>query len=712
MTVTKVDSVKANGTDSATTSAINTTGAAVLVAIMDYYYAGPGSQPGVPPLFYDNKGNKWIQGTLRQQSAGAHVMFRCVAPIVGTNHIFYTTANGSYASCLVLALATDAASITFDASKESGATQSSGTSISPGSLTSSAGNAVFVTGCQNGGTAPTAGSSFTTEQSYAFVASTSIGGGIAWKYNAGAASTENPSWSWSTNVNNDGNASMMAFIEGGNLSWGVDDFLSKEIVPRDNGQTYSVITYSGTYNASGTTPVTIEVQIEQNGAGTVLQAYTALSNMTLVAGHWFGTMQTPKGDGYQIKARFKNGGGTVISTSSATTNFWGVGTLGEQSGQSHLPHMEDDVNSPPSANAGGRVFDGTSWTNPAGNGNIALLNGLVSLFAGTGLGGTDEPFGMVRTGIGGAGWGVDGGGAHDGGYYSGGQWSLDTSWYQPMPLLRRKTSALREHKPPNYVFVAGGSSDAVFGRTYAQIYADEQTVRGLINTWHGLSSSQLPWLVLTNARALDGTSAAAWQTCKDADLAMAANQTNCKLIANLVDLALADEYHLTAIAYGHACCRSAQSIGKFYGATSIDGVSLLFVSGNRYYGSADIYLTTNESTQLNKADGTTTGASLTGFEASSDGFSTPLTISSTAFVQPNKIKLTLSTPPANGDNVVVRYLYGAAPTITTPTYDSLFPVGDNLYKTLLYSNSQTGNWAITAGNSPASVTLLHNTEVL
>lgn len=711
MTVTKIDSVKTNGTNGSTSSSINTTGSAVLSAVINYYVAGAGAQAGVPPLFFDNKGNKWTQGTLHTQAVGGHVMYRCVAPIVGAGHTFSTTANGCFVSCLVLALATDQPSISFDSGKESGATQSSGTSISPGSLTSSAGGATFITGAQNGGTAPVAGSSFTTEQSYAFVASTSIGGGIAWKYNSGAASTENPSWTWSSNVNNDANASMMAFIEGGNLSWGVDDLDSLEIVPHDLGQSYATITYSGTYNAGGTTPVTIEIQIERNGTGTVLQAYTAISSMTLVAGHWFGTMPTPAGDGYQIKARCKDGGGNVISTSSATTNWWGVNKLGAQSGQSHLPHMEDDVSSPPAANMGARIFDGTSWIHPAGNGNIALLNGLVAEFAGQGLGGTDLPFGMVRTGIGGAGWGVDGGGAHDGGYYSGGQWTADTAWYEPMPLFRRKTSTVR-NRIIHYIFVSGGSSDAVFGRTYAQIYADEQTVRGLINTWLGVTSSQLPWLVLTNARALDGTANSAFQTCKDADLAMAANQTNCYLISSMVDLALQDNYHLTALGYGHANCRSAQSIAKLYGATALDGVSLLFVSGQRYFGSTDIYLTTNELTQLNKADGTTTGTSLTGYEASSDGFSTNLTISSTAFVQPNKIRLRLSVAPADVDNVVVRYLYGSAPTITTPTYDSLFPVGDNLYKTLLYSNSQTGHWPITASISPTSVTLLHNVEVL
>lgn len=695
MTISKITSGKAAAAATATISGLNTAGSNIFLAVVNYYVLG------TAPSFTDSKGNSWTPTTLKTQSVGAHIVYYCINPLTDSSHSFTASGVGSFPSVAVIALSTNAPSIALDVGKIATATQSSGTTINPGSLTPSAANALLVAACESGGTAPTCSLSYTTEESYAYVPGTSFGTGIAWKFDA-TATARDPQWSWSTNVNGDASATHLVFLEGSYLPWAVNDLLSGEVVAVDNGQTYATISFSGTYDASGTVPVTIEVQIEKNSDGTVYQAYTALSSTIISGGNWSGTLQVPRGDGYRLKARAKDGGSSVIATSSASTNRWGVGYVGAQAGQSHLPRMEDDVgtggNAPPAANAGGRTFNGTTFSAPVGNGNIALLNGMVAGAAGQGLGGSDIPFCIVRTGIGGAGWGIDGGGTHDGGYYSGYFWTATGSpSYAPCVVFAAKVGPLRNKF--NWLFFLGGSSDAALGQSFATLYADMQTTRGNINTIIGLSSAQLPVFVAVNAQdAASGDTDVNWQKCKDADTKFVINETNCFYAGNCYDLTLLDEYHLIPTAYGHLGSRVAQSVLKWLGFVSSDGGSLIIASGLRFKGSANIILTLTGAAlaQLNKANGSTTGTSLTGFEVSSDGFTTPLTISATAFVQPNKVVLTLSAAPADGDSVVTRYQYGKAASITTPVYDSIQPGGDTLYRSLLPTNSQSGNIAITA----------------
>lgn len=673
MTWSKIASTKYNNHDNGgTTPAIDTSTANLIVVTVRWY------TPAAEPVFSDSKGNTWIAKTLRTQTVGSMRKYYCITPTVGTGHTFSLTGTGNVPDCHVLALRTDSAgSISYDVGKEAGTSQSSGTSIQPGSLTPSANNAVMVIGCESGGTAPTIDSSFAREEVDAYVAPSQFGGLIAWKEKA-TAGAENPTINWSTNVNGDASVDMLVFLAGITTPIGITTtFADGETIPVDNGQVYASVAVSFTWDQGLTTPDAVELQGYLADGTTISQAWFSPQAQPSFSGSpSTATWRLPGGKIQKIKVRTK-AGVSVIETSAASSNSMnGVGTVLAQCGQSHHTKAESTVSSPPAANASGKLFDGTTWSAPAGNGNIAQLNSLVAGKAGQGCGGTDWPFAIVTTGVGGAGWSQNDSGI--------GSW-LTAGGTAPFGLFKTKVAAVRGGKV-NGIIAIGGSSDASEGKTQTEIYTDQQTVRAAINSWIGLTSAQLPWYYVVNGRANDagGTTDAEWNGLMVTDTTFPLTETNAPLVACFHDLPLIDEYHLTAAGYATGGHRIAQGILKAMGAAAYDGASLRVTSAYRLSGSADIFLpvTSDAGYVLTATDGSKDGASLTGFDVSIDGFTNLLTIASTLF-SGNLIRIRLAAAPPNGATVQVRYLYGALPTLTKIVFDNLTPGGDSQGRPLL-----------------------------
>jgi hypothetical protein len=86
-----------------------------------------------------------------------------------------------------------------------------------------------------------------------------------------------------------------------------------------------------------------------------------------------------------------------------------------------------------------------------------------------------------------------------------------------------------------------------------------------------------------------------------------------------------------------------------------------------------VTVTHEAGTALRSKGLSSSGSSLTGFLVFGNG--SAATISSTAFTQPNRIVLTLSSAPTGP--VTLSYLAGANPTITNPVYDDQAPQSDS-----------------------------------
>lgn len=174
---------------STTTSAINTTGANLIIIAC--------SGNGVVASPTDSKSNTWTALTSRTSGViGATRIFYCLNPTVGSGHTF-TCASG-FPTVTVTAWSGAATSSVFDV--ENGATSSSATSLATGSVTPANANSLIIaaigmsdqmtgTGAINGG--------FTVANAIYGQPGVTEGGGQAYLIQTSAAAA-NPTWSnWS-----------------------------------------------------------------------------------------------------------------------------------------------------------------------------------------------------------------------------------------------------------------------------------------------------------------------------------------------------------------------------------------------------------------------------------------------------------------------------------------------------------------------------------
>lgn len=183
MAFTLIGSVKAEeGT--LPTPSLDTTGADLIILAVGYYGSSGAPTPS------DSKGNTWTGLTLRTESGLSAVrLYYCAAPTVGTGHTF-NLSGGSYRSLTVLAFS-GAHATPYEA--ESGASNGTAGTATPGSITPSESGCLFVSA-----NASFYASGFGVSSPFSIAQTTGSGVctvSIAYEIQT-TATARNPSWSY------------------------------------------------------------------------------------------------------------------------------------------------------------------------------------------------------------------------------------------------------------------------------------------------------------------------------------------------------------------------------------------------------------------------------------------------------------------------------------------------------------------------------------
>lgn len=179
-------------TNSITSSAIDTTGADLLVAVTNHYIGGGGSL-----TLSDSKGNTWTPLTLRSVGSGRSRMYYAKNAIVGTGHTFTATGTGSFPVVAVQAFSGSDLTSPFDVENGVSDTSIFLTSGQPGSVTPSLNNELIIAGQANlnsNGGASSIDSGFTKTDGVDR-APNGLGVAIAYLIQT-TATAANPTWSW------------------------------------------------------------------------------------------------------------------------------------------------------------------------------------------------------------------------------------------------------------------------------------------------------------------------------------------------------------------------------------------------------------------------------------------------------------------------------------------------------------------------------------
>lgn len=173
-----------------TTSALNTTGANLIVVVAAYDSAATLS---------DSLGNTWNGLTAYSHGSDNYTkIWYCYAPTVGSAQTFTLSISYGY---LAVAAFSGATTTPFDI--ENGAYTTGGVSLQTGSITPSIDNELIISGLCFGGnsSAPSVDSGMTITDSTTASQNVSYGGALAYKIQTTAAAI-NPTWSWTTSEAN------------------------------------------------------------------------------------------------------------------------------------------------------------------------------------------------------------------------------------------------------------------------------------------------------------------------------------------------------------------------------------------------------------------------------------------------------------------------------------------------------------------------------
>jgi hypothetical protein len=179
-------------TTTATSQAITSTGAALLVATV-HYSAFSGSLG----THSDTYGNTWVPLTAYVQSGNtAVVIYYCLNPTTGTGHTFTinSAASASIYPSVTLA-AYGGGTYAFDA--QNGATTASASALNSGSVTPAGAATLFISAVTLQATSAHAASGFTVYQNPDFVTSTAMEGVAASYYTTSTAAAA-AAWTWTT----------------------------------------------------------------------------------------------------------------------------------------------------------------------------------------------------------------------------------------------------------------------------------------------------------------------------------------------------------------------------------------------------------------------------------------------------------------------------------------------------------------------------------
>ena len=186
----KANTLATPGSGGGTTSAIDTTGADLLIVGVSAYADNTATNPT------DSKGNSWTALTRSPVNDPSCRFFYALPGTVGTGHTFTWSSAGSYPVIMVLAFGGVGAS-PFD--KENGARGVTVSSLATGSVTPVEDGELLVSiwaGLETG-TNPSCDNGFSLVDSVAFGNGNNCPGASAYLVQATAAAI-NPTWSWTT----------------------------------------------------------------------------------------------------------------------------------------------------------------------------------------------------------------------------------------------------------------------------------------------------------------------------------------------------------------------------------------------------------------------------------------------------------------------------------------------------------------------------------
>jgi hypothetical protein len=197
MAIAFVASEEQHGVDGATTAAIDTTGATLLVAVVSDFTGGPGI------TFSDSKSNTWTSLTAYTNTAGqmrVRIYYAyATSGKVGSGHTFTSAGTGVYTCACVAAFSgTDTGADPYNADvtgiNDFGPVA---TPMSTGSLTVDAGH-LSITGAGipfgAGTTVMTMDDGAYTIAEYFHTSGVTEGAGIAYWINSGGSTSKNPGW--------------------------------------------------------------------------------------------------------------------------------------------------------------------------------------------------------------------------------------------------------------------------------------------------------------------------------------------------------------------------------------------------------------------------------------------------------------------------------------------------------------------------------------
>jgi hypothetical protein len=178
-----------------TTSAINTTGANLLVAVCNWY-ASSGS-------ISDSKGNSWTLGFATSGADTQVSIYYVYNPTVGSGHTFtWSAANGPI---MVMAWSGSASS---PADQSAGQNATGSTTIQAGSITPSQNNELVIAGVGANNSTLSIDSGYTITDNESYTSGVSLGGAGAYLIQTTATAT-NPAWTLSGT--NDSAAAILSF---------------------------------------------------------------------------------------------------------------------------------------------------------------------------------------------------------------------------------------------------------------------------------------------------------------------------------------------------------------------------------------------------------------------------------------------------------------------------------------------------------------------
>lgn len=639
-----------------TTSTANSTGA-------DYGFANVVSlSAGSPPVLTDNKGNKWEVIEVVTEGWVEMITYECKNPRVGTGHTLTATSDGKSPAVFAAFMSGVRRSGTHT-DQASSAHTFTGTSQAPGSITPSENNCIVLSAFLCGGSGSiSVGESYTKNSLQMNASGAHIGGGLAYKIQTTATST-NPTWTQA------GSGSIGAAIYSffpnvaGTKYITLDQTPDKQVMQREQNTTQKLVSVSGKYY--GQAPTTVEVQAYKwrasGSVGLLHQDWTPVTGLVASSGSWSGKVSIPQGGWLRCRARSKDANGAVLATGMYANNRWGVGINVAVIGQSNGYKLFQDFGLGASDDDLTSMFTAGVWADVTGDGATALANAVSSE---TGL-----PVGVWNYAVSGAGLVYDAGS---------GDWSSQVGG-KPWPLFQTGISA--GGGDLEYIVWQGCEADAENSSYDADaLKAAFDTLYGRILVETPRTAATLPFIVsIPGPLDDDFTTDARWDSIRRTAIEWADETTGGIVGGSLADSTLIDDYHFGGVAYDHNGRRLAQTILYHNGLADNSGRSPQIFKAWRFSGSPIVYvqLIGLGNSGICEADGTTDGGSLTGFQVSDDAWSTTETISSTA-IEGNIIKLTLAATPTDGATVVVRSSYGKTPTITNLPYRKAFPQGDTV----------------------------------